>query len=501
MKKYRLEIIIFIVNSIYMILELIASRVLSPYFGNSNLVWTSVIGIILLSTSTGNFIRGIIADKKDNLKNVKLIILISALLILLIPIIQSKVLNLIISIINNIKIGAIIATIILFFIPSMFIGMLSPVIIKLKMKDLNNVGKIAGRLSALATLGNITGTFLGGFYLIPNFGSTNILFVLSIIMFLLIFLLDLKEIKEKVKGLFIVAFICIIISGTSFGIFLKTNNINGEKVLNGEVNTIVSYDTQYGRVSIFNFFYNNEFCRNLNIDKGNESATFIDENKCYELVYEYTKYYDLMFKANINVKDTLMIGGAGYSYPKYYISHYLEKNMDVVEIDEKIVDIAKKYFYLDKLINEFDIEKNHRLNLITQDGRVYLNTNNKKYDAILNDAFSGDNPAKTLTTIEAVKKIHNSLNKNGVYLSNIISSNDGNNSRFLKAEVKTLKQIFKNVYVIPCDDKKDKNLIQNNMVVASDDFLDIKDFVEINFDKEKIITDDFCPIENLVPKE
>ena len=56
MKKYRLEIIVFIINAIYMILELIASRILSPYFGNSNLVWTSVIGIILLSTSIGNYL-------------------------------------------------------------------------------------------------------------------------------------------------------------------------------------------------------------------------------------------------------------------------------------------------------------------------------------------------------------------------------------------------------------------------------------------------------------
>ena len=68
MKKYKYEIVIFILNAIYMILELIASRVLSPYFGSSNLVWTSVIGIILLSTSLGNYLGGIIADKNGNKK-------------------------------------------------------------------------------------------------------------------------------------------------------------------------------------------------------------------------------------------------------------------------------------------------------------------------------------------------------------------------------------------------------------------------------------------------
>ena len=74
--KYRFEIIIFIVDAIYMILELIASRLLSPYFGNSNLVWTSIIGIILLSNSLGNYLGGIAADKKEETKLLKYILLI-----------------------------------------------------------------------------------------------------------------------------------------------------------------------------------------------------------------------------------------------------------------------------------------------------------------------------------------------------------------------------------------------------------------------------------------
>ena len=56
MKKYRFELIIFVIEAICMIVELIASRLLSPYFGNSNIVWTSVIGIILLSSSIGNYL-------------------------------------------------------------------------------------------------------------------------------------------------------------------------------------------------------------------------------------------------------------------------------------------------------------------------------------------------------------------------------------------------------------------------------------------------------------
>ena len=165
--------------------------------------------------------------------------------------------------------------------------------------------------------------------------------------------------------------------------YIKVNEKKALRVLEGKTKVYTNIDTQYGKVTISNAYKENDLCRRLNIDRGNESATFVSEDKCYELVYDYTKYYDLMFNSNIDIKETLMIGGAGYSYPKYYISHYDNKNMDVVEIDGKVTEIAKKYFYLDKLIKEYDLENSKRLNLITEDGRIFLNSNQKKYDAIL----------------------------------------------------------------------------------------------------------------------
>lgn len=501
--KYNLEIILFIENAIYMILELIASRILSPYFGSSNLIWTSVIGIILLSTSLGNYIGGIIADKSEDKKlkqNINIILLVCGLLIFIIPVFQRNILNIITSLIANIKIGAILSTIILFFVPLVFIGMLSPIIIKLKLNKLESVGKTSGRIYALATLGSIVGTFLGGFFLIPNYGSNQILFFLSIIVFILNFLLYEGMDKSYKKKLTIGIFIGIIMNVVCLVCFYKINTLNGKRVLNGEVGRVVNYDTQYGKVGIYNSKNGENLIRSLNIDKGNESATFVNEEKCYDLVYEYTKYYDLMFKSSKDIKDVLMIGGAGYSYPKYYISHYLDKNMDVVEIDGKITEIAKKYFFLDELIDEYKLDENKRMNLITQDGRVFLNQNSKKYDAILNDAFTSNTPAKTLTTVEAAQKIYNSLNENGVYLTNVISSIEGENSKFLKAEIETLKQYFKNVYVVPCNYKDDYNLVQNNMVIATDENIYFEDSVNLKSDNTMVLTDNYCPVESIIPK-
>lgn len=355
-----------------------------------------------------------------------------------------------------------------------------------------------GKIYALSTIGGIAGTFFGGFFLIPNLGSIHILFMIAIPLILLIPLVDFKlELKT------IIPIIIIVIGCISLMFFcMRNNENNGKNILNYSLDDIVTYDTQYGRVLIYN---SNLECgkkiRILNIDSGYESATYIDEELCNELVFDYTKYYDLMFEANIEIKNTLMIGGAGYSYPKYFISKNLNKTMDVVEIDEKITEIAKQYFFLDKLINEYNLSENKRLNLITDDGRTYLNSNTKKYDAILNDAFSGKSPAETLTTLEAVQKIKKSLIENGVYLTNVVSSLEGKNSKFIKAEVNTLKQVFKNVYIVPCERESAKDKVQNNMIIATDDELTLEYEYKLNIEKNGIIlTDDYCPIDNLIPQ-
>ena len=494
MKKTKYEIIIFIVEAICMTLELVASRVLSPYFGNSNIVWTSVIGIILLSSSIGNYFGGIIADKKNQEKNLKIILLLASICVMCIPIIQDGFLKFLSSLIVDIKIGAIISTIVLFFIPNLLLGLIIPIILTVKLEKQEKTGKISGKIYAISTIGGIFGTFLSGFFLIPNFGSVQILFVLSIILLILSGLAYFE--RDKLTIIYTI-FLLI----TNIGLFAFYSNSNtefGEQVLEGKKDVVASFDTQYGRVLIYNAYLSNEPVRILNIDSGFESATFTNEDKINELVFNYTKYYDLMFKSENNINNVLLIGGAGYSYPKYYISHYENKNIDVVEIDGDITEIARKYFYLDKLIKDYKIEENHRLNLINEDGRTYLNNNTKKYDAILNDAFSGKNPAKTLTTLETITKIKESLGENGLYLTNIISALEGEESKFIKAEVNTLKKVFKNVYVIPCNSNVDRKKHQNVMVISTDQDIDYDDIYNLQIDKNEIIlTDNYCPIDNL----
>lgn len=493
LKNIRYEFLLFLINAIYMILELIASRLLTPYFGSSNLVWTSVIGIILFSSSMGNFIGGKLADKNNIKKNLKIIILCTGISILVIPIIQKNVLSQVSTIISSLKIGAIIATMLLFFIPSMLIGLISPIVLKLKVNNVENVGKVSGKISAIATIGSLVGTFVGGFYLVPMIGSKQLLYLLAFITILLTFTV------EGDKTISIIGLAICLVCGSGFVQSIVENQLNIEAMVNGELNVLANFDTRYGNVKIVNVKSNDDIIRALMVGKGFESASYIDDEKKNELYSEYTKYYDLMFNANIEINNVMMIGGAGYSYPKYYLNKYNNITIDVIEIDEGITELAKKYFFLQNIIEENN--NSSRINLICNDGRIYLNSNTKKYDAILNDAFTGSCPVATLTTIEAAKLIHDSLNNNGVYLTNIVGSLEGENSKFLKAEVNTLKQVFKNVYVVPCNRNENEiDVPHNNMIVASDDIIDIEGNAKLELsENEYVLTDNFCPMDLLIP--
>ncbi len=490
--KYRYDIYLFVIEAICMIMELCASRILSPFFGDSNVIWTSIIGIILLSSSIGNTIGGRLADKDDVQKDLCKISLWAAVLILYIPVLSEIILGLLASVISNIKIGAIIGTVLLFLPSSIAFGMIPPIITKIKLKDLKTAGKTSGSIHAVSTLGSITGTFLGGFFLVPNFGCDNIMLCLTCVTALMVVLVGGKNRLKYVGLIFAISVACIYV-------LTQFNLSNAEAILDGEEEYIASYDTQYSKVEVVNRRVDGENIRYMLIGNGCESATYVDEDKKYELVVPYTKYYDLMYEANIDIREALMIGGGGYSYPKYCVSHHPETTMDVVEIDEQITELAKEYFYLDDALRDF----NDRLKIINEDGKVFINTTDKKYDAVLNDAFTGTTPTESLTTLETVERIHDILNPGGVYFSNIIGSRSGEYSKFLAAEVNTISQVFDYVYIVPCGDMNNEEITDttstNNMVIACDTPLDIPAAVNMDYEDSIILTDDYCPVDTLIP--
>ena len=486
--KYILEITTFIAGGIGMIIELVAARILSPYLGSSNLIWTCIIGMMLAFMSLGYFLGGKISDKYPKINLLSLFLLDAAIFISIIPLIEIYVIKPLSNTKLSLSLIAIITSTVTFGIPSLLLAIVSPFSVKLKEKEIDEIGKVSGRMSACSTVGSIVGTFLAGFFLIPKIGVRNIILLVVIILCVLSFILrNDKDIKYVIKSVIIIILLITVV--------LLSKNVFVQK--NPEI--VVDEDSQYSRIWIKKIYDSKGKEYNaLQVDLGFESINS-DNN---ELTSAYLKYYDLFDYYKADSKNILMIGGAAYTYPTYYLERFPENKIDVVEIDPKMTELAKQYFRLDT--------KNPNINIYHEDGRRYLNTNNKKYDCILIDAFKGINAPFQLTTFEAMQEVKRSLNDDGIVITNIVGSLKGENSKMINYEYATYKAVFEDVKVFHVQKEYFKDdEIQNLILVGfkrkpKEDLLNSekyeqyktlleKELQEYKFTKT-IATDDLCPI-------
>lgn len=179
MKRFFLEIVVFICGAVVMAFEIIGSRMLGPFVGTSHFVWSSIIGVILISLSLGYYYGGKLADKKPSFSLLSLIILIAAVFIIISTLIKTSLLQIMLDAIDSVQVVAILSSLILFSIPGVLLGMVSPFAVKLKSRNLKTTGQTVGNLYALSTIGSIAGTFLAGFWLVPLFRISMILYLLA----------------------------------------------------------------------------------------------------------------------------------------------------------------------------------------------------------------------------------------------------------------------------------------------------------------------------------
>jgi spermidine synthase len=489
MKKFILEITVFICGALVMIYEIIGSRLLSPYIGSSTYVWTSLIGVILGALSFGYWLGGKWADRRPDIKILAFVIFLAGGLVSLTILLQNIILSFIAQSPLILEFKSLLAAILLFAPASVLLGFVTPYAVKLKMEDLKDAGKTVGRLYALSTVGSILGTFLAGFFLIPFVGSTRTLYLIGGSLIGLSILLTPFAIKQFNIAILVLFFLATGTSEFYSYYLLKTKDLH-------------DIDTEYSRVQVF-------LTKDKNTDKPIralatdpyfiQSATFLDSD---ELVFDYAKYYHLIRHFKPDFQNTLMIGGAGYSFPKDYLQKYPNAKMDVVEIDPQMTEIARKFFRL---------KDNPRLNIIHQDGRVFLNqAETAKYDAVLMDAFGSlFSVPFQLTTLEVVQNINRVLKDDGIVIFNVGASLEGNSSKFLQAEYKTYKQIFPQVFIFKVNADYTETQWQNLIIVAlKQKNLASFESQEINtsillkhlFKKElrndvEILTDELAPVE------
>lgn len=482
-------VMIFFADAVAMTIEMVAARILSPYFGSSNAVWTAVIGVILLASSLGNYYGGKLADKHQIDPMIRKLLWITACWILAVGLVGDIVSIILARQIHMVEIGALTASLLLFLSPAVALGMVTPMLMRKALSKKEN-GTMTGKFYATMTAGGLTGTFLGGVVLIPSMGCVQMLCVLA-------FLLGwMAYCANRSISAFVLAGVMTFLAVFFYFGWKYSEKINEDNIMYGNLYHKVTIDTKNGHVTIYNGVNTEgDSIRIMNVSGGHMSAAYLDPKRKYELPFFYTRAYDNAVKCFAEPPSCLMIGGAGYSYPKYLISHYPGSKMDVVEIDPEITEIARKYFYLDEFEKQFNNKENKRLRIFHEDGRVFLNNTDNQYDIIMNDAFAGEVPIRQLATLEAAKVIKSRLKKDGVYATNVILTK--RNVAFSRCEYLTLTKIFEHVYVIPVGEKDEKN--QNLMMLAADRPLPIaKDTVFIHHLPEDVVfTDNYSPVEKV----
>ncbi len=429
-----------------MVFELVGSRMLAPFLGTSLFVWTSIIGVVLGSLSLGYFFGGRLADKNPDWAVFSFIIFLGGLFIAVAGLLKGPVLELIQINIPDLRIGSLLASLILFAPASVVLGMVSPYAIRLKMESVAKSGTTAGNLYAISTIGSIVGTFLAGFFLISFFGTTRIIYILAgVLVATSLFTYSKgKEQTVKLSALLFFAGLSMFSPLLDFGLS----------------EDLVDVDTNYNRVWIYDVKdkESGRKIRALITGAGAvQSAIYLDAPS--ELALEYSKYYRLADYFKPNIKKALLIGGGAYSYPKAFLGEHPNSTIDVVEIDPGLTKLSEQYFSLDTA--------HPRLNIYHKDGRIFLNNVNEKYDAVFMDAFGTSYAIPyQLATVEAVEKIESMLTPDGVVAVNLISALQGEKSKLFQAVYSTHEVVFPKLYVFQVDDETSQDAVQNIIMYA-----------------------------------
>jgi len=190
----------FLSGGVLLGLEIVASRILAPYFGNSVYVWGSLISVFLLALSIGYWLGGVLADRRPSLGTLALILVTAAVFILVLPLVYLPVGRFISELDLEFRFSVLLISVLFFLVPSVLMGMVSPFAIKLSATALEEIGRTSGRVYAISTLGSISGALAVSFFFIQWLGTRAIVVVLGLILLVLALLCAVWEGKGSGKA-------------------------------------------------------------------------------------------------------------------------------------------------------------------------------------------------------------------------------------------------------------------------------------------------------------
>ncbi len=414
--------------------ELAASSLLRPHFGTANLVWATIIGLILLYLTAGYFLGGRWADRSPHPATLYQIVVWAAFLIGLVPFAAHPVLSLASLGFASFNVavlgGSLAAVLILFSVPVTLLGCISPFVIRLAVKDVTSAGETAGRIYAISTAGSFVGAFLPDLLLVPTIGTRNTFVLLSLLLLSIAFVGLARSAPRRLPVYLWMPAVIV----------LLTVHLRGQPVKSAG-NAIFETESAYNYIQVIE---DQNGCRSLLLNEGQGiHSVYCPHQLRTPGPWDYfliAPYFNSPPYTPDRVKNVALIGLAAGTMARQYTAVYGPLPIDGVEIDPQIVRVGREYFAMEQ----------PNLNVVVADGRYYLAHSDQRYTIVGVDAYRLPYIPPHLTTVEFFRQVRDHLTADGVVAVNVGHTPD--DYRLVEALLATMLQVFPSAHVLDVPD-------------------------------------------------
>jgi predicted membrane-bound spermidine synthase len=457
-----LSILVFTAGAVILGVELSASRLLEPAFGNNQVVWAALIGLILLYLAIGAWLGGKLADHSPRRRNLEFIATLGAVGVGLIPTLSPIILRWAATGLETFQtgplIGALLAVLLLFSLPVILLGTVSPWAVRLALADVTLAGQTAGRLYAIATVGSLVGTFLPVLWLIPAYGTRWTFYLLSLALLLVLSIGSRGERHRWAPWSALVAILLLALWSTP-GASIRSGWDDG-------ASGVIIYEDE----SLYNYIavrqWGNE--RHLKLNDGIGIHSVYHPDTLLSLgIWDYFLLAPLFRQCTAGtiecnsveqpaaLENVLVIGLAAGTVSELFTNIYGNLAITGIELDPQIIAVGQRYFGMNQ----------PNLTAIAADGRQWLAQQpaSAQWDLIVIDAYRPPYIPFHLTTVEFFQLVHRHLRANGVVAINV--GRTATNYALVDALAATLAQLFPTVYAI--DEPGPPDMLSNSLLVAT----------------------------------
>jgi spermidine synthase len=426
-RRTALYLLVFAAGAATMGVEMCASRLLAPYFGNSLPVWGVVIGLLLAYLALGYSLGGRLADRFPSQEVLYEVSAWAGFAIGLVPYIARPILRYSVVGFGDYQAGPVLGSffgvLALFAIPVILLGCVPPFAVRLSVEDTVSSGQAAGRIYVLSTLGSLAGTFAPVFLLIPTLGTRRTIFVISISLLGIAILGLLPAPRRKALLYTVLLLLLLALQLVSFGAIKPTQGM------------IYETDSAYNYIQVLQL--GEERVLKLNEGEGIQSS-YSPQQILSGYVYDYFLLLPYFRSAQYSppLTNMCLIGLAGGTTARQYHAVFGPIAIDGIEIDPAIVRVGRRFFGLE-LPN---------LHIVAEDGRYYLAHSQKRYDVVIVDAYNPPYIPFQLTTVEFFQEVRDHLTADGIVGINVARTET--DYALVETIASTLKVIYPSVYVM-----------------------------------------------------